>query len=173
MIYQKTHIRYSENQVYKLLFWFAIFIEPGLCSPDGRRSHAYGQVVHQVSYCILGLMQRPCTGWVGGNGLSLPWLYGSMMSLCLWPLFLVWTRNAKQCSFTLFCISGLDQKHGKGYEGGTFSEFDSKIQSTRYTASKNHVKERSLPPTQTVQWRHLHFQHPSSIIEIWFIVFSR
>ena len=58
MIYQKTHIRYSENQVYKLLIWFAIFIEPGLCSPDGRRSHAYGQVVHQVSYCILDKWSR-------------------------------------------------------------------------------------------------------------------
>ena len=47
------------------------------------------RLVCQVSYCILGLCKRPCTGWVGGNGLSLPGLYRYFADLVSLTAFLI------------------------------------------------------------------------------------
>ena len=89
MIFQKTYNWNDEKHVYTLWIWFTIFNEPGACPPPTADDPKLtDRLVCQVSYCILGLCKRPCTGWVGGNGLSLPGLKDASDSLAKRGFFL-------------------------------------------------------------------------------------
>ena len=58
---------------YEFYLFILLYLE---CAPPAADDPTLtDRLVCQVSYCILGLCKRPCTGWVGGNGLSLPGLY--------------------------------------------------------------------------------------------------